>query len=263
MKSMYQEERLLAILTYLKEHKRITVEDICTILEVSRDTARRDLVRLEEEGRIIRTRGGALLPAEHQIVKDYNYRLQVVSSEKQVIGEKAATFIKEGDAVILDASTTVQACAEQIENTECTIITNSINSAEILSKHPLVSIHLLGGELHKKHRYLFGSQAIEKLSQYNANKAFIGAVGISEMGLTSAHEEDGMLKKKMIQQAKQVIVLADHTKFGVNGFFNYGSLQDIDVLITDQMPSSEFLELLQENSVELVIAGTGEEVEND
>lgn len=260
---MYQEERLVAILRYLKEYKRITVEDICSELEVSRDTARRDLVRLEEEGRIIRTRGGALLPTEHQMVMDYNHRLKAVSSEKQIIGGKAATFLKTGDAIILDASTTVQACAEHVENMECTFITNSINSAEILSKHPLASIHLVGGELHKKHRYLFGSQAIEKMAQYSVDKAFIGAVGISEMGLTSAHEEDGMLKKKMMQQARQVIVLADHTKFGVKGFFQFGSFTDIDVLITDRLPSEDIMQLLQENGVELVIAGKGEEEEND
>jgi DeoR/GlpR family transcriptional regulator of sugar metabolism len=194
---------------------------------------------------------------------DYNHRLKVVSREKQVIGKKAATFLKAEDDIILDASTTVQACAEHVENMECTIITNSINSAEILSKHPLVSIHLVGGEFHKKHRYLFGSQAIEKMGKYSVDKAFIGAVGISESGLTSAHEEDGMLKKKMIQQAKQVIVLADHTKFGVNGFFQFGNFTDIDVLITDCMPSSDFIQLLQENGVELVIASEGEDEEND
>jgi len=256
---MYQEERLVSIYNYLKKHKRISVEDICTLLDVSRDTARRDLVRLEEEGQIIRTRGGALLPTEHQMVLDYNHRLKVVSKEKQVIGKKAASYTHPGDRLILDASTTVQACADHMENIECTIITNSINSAEILSKHRSISIHLIGGELQKEHRFLFGAQAFEKLSQYFVDRVFIGIVGVSMTGFTSANEDDGMLKKKMTQQAKEVIVLADHTKFGNHGFFQFADFKDIDVLITDRVPNKDFVRLLNESNVELVIACEGED----
>ncbi|WP_435541451.1 DUF977 family protein, partial [Bacillus paralicheniformis] len=83
---MYQEERLISIIDYLKEHKRISVEQICSLFGVSRDTARRDLVKLQEQGAIIRTRGGAILPTVHDEVKDYSGRLGMVSEEKSMIG---------------------------------------------------------------------------------------------------------------------------------------------------------------------------------
>lgn len=255
---MYQEERLVAVIEYLKENKRISVEQICTLFDVSKDTARRDLVKLEEGNAIVRTRGGALLPSIHHEIKNYSSRLKTVSEEKNVIGKKAASLIYPGDRVILDASTTVQSCAEQIRNIDCTVITNSINQAEVLSANAKTNIQLLGGTLEKDHRYLHGSSVIEKLSEYHVDKAFIGVVGISENGLTIAHEEDGLVKRKMVKQAKQVIVLADHTKLGVTDFFNYASLADVDLLITDEIPPKAFRDLLIKNSVELLTADQDE-----
>ncbi|MGQ8885354.1 DeoR/GlpR family DNA-binding transcription regulator, partial [Bacillus paralicheniformis] len=208
---MYQEERLISIIDYLKERKRISVEQICSLFGVSRDTARRDLVKLQEQGAIIRTRGGAILPTVHDEVKDYSGRLGMVSEEKSMIGKAAASLIREGDRMILDASTTVQSCAEHLPDVNCTIITNSINLAEVLSSRKGADIHLLGGKLQKEHRFLYGASVIEKLSCYHVDKALIGVVGVSEHGLTIAHEEDGMVKRKIISQAKQVIALADHS----------------------------------------------------
>ena len=232
---MYQEERLISIIDYLKEHKRISVDQICSLLHVSRDTARRDLVKLKERGAIIRTRGGAILPTNHDEIKDYSGRLNIVSEEKNMIGKAAASLIREGDHVIFDASTTVQACAEHLPDMNCTIITNSINQAEVLSSRKGVDIHLLGGKLQKEHRFLYGASVIEKLSSYHVDKALIGVVGVSEHGLTIAHEEDGMVKRKIISQAEQVIALADHSKIGRTDFFQDAELGDIELLITDRL----------------------------
>ncbi|ATH93514.1 DeoR faimly transcriptional regulator [Bacillus glycinifermentans] len=251
---MYQEERLISIIDYLKEHKRISVDQICSLLHVSRDTARRDLVKLKERGAIIRTRGGAILPTNHDEIKDYSGRLNIVSEEKNMIGKAAASLIREGDHVIFDASTTVQACAEHLPDMNCTIITNSINQAEVLSSRKGVDIHLLGGKLQKEHRFLYGASVIEKLSSYHVDKALIGVVGVSEHGLTIAHEEDGMVKRKIISQAEQVIALADHSKIGRTDFFQYAELSDIDLLITDRLPDKEFQRLLDQHGVELLVA---------
>ncbi|WP_163527894.1 DeoR/GlpR family DNA-binding transcription regulator [Halobacillus ihumii] len=250
---MYQEERLIEILTYLRNEKRISVEKICELFDVSRDTARRDLVKLEEQQAILRTRGGAIPPSIHNKIKDYSNRLRTDSGEKFHIGRKAASLIRNGDKVILDASTTVQSCADQMKEIDCTVITNSINQAEILSNKANVTIHLLGGQLHKEHRFLYGTSVIDRLSKYYVDHAFIGVVGISEHGLTIAHEEDGMVKRKMLEQAKQVTVLADHTKIGITDFYQYASLEDIDLLITDRTPSTEFQKLLSTHQVELVV----------
>lgn len=251
---MYQEERLIAIIDYLEEHERVSAAVICDLFSVSKDTARRDLVRLEEENRIIRTRGGAILPSRHDYVGDYQQRLQTVSTEKKNIGRIAASLVYHEDKVILDASTTVQACAECISDQFCTVITNSTHQAAILSLKPNVRIHILGGELHKEHQFLHGESVTDKLSEYFTDTAFLGVVGISENGLTIAHEEDGMVKRSMIKQAKRRIALADHSKIGVTSYYKFAELFEMDVLITDRPPSSAFQKLLSQNGVELIVS---------
>ncbi|REJ09850.1 DeoR/GlpR family DNA-binding transcription regulator [Halobacillus trueperi] len=250
---MYQEERLIGILQFLKENRRISIDQMCEMFDISRDTARRDLVKLEERKAIVRTRGGAILPRAHTTIQNYSHRLKTVSFEKQQIGSKAASFIRPGEKIILDTSTTVQACANQIRPMDITVITNSIHQAEILSNVENVSIQLLGGFLQKEHQFLYGASVIERLKSYHVDQAFIGVVGISASGLSIAHEEDGMVKRNMIKQAEQVIVLADHTKFGVTEFFTFAELEDVDVIITDQLPDEEFQQKLQDHHVDLIV----------
>ncbi|KZZ83081.1 MULTISPECIES: DeoR/GlpR family DNA-binding transcription regulator [Bacillaceae] len=255
---MYQEERLEAIIDYLRTEKRISIEQICSIYQVSRDTARRDLVKLEEIKAVIRTRGGAILPSAHHKIRDYTNRLKHVSAEKERIGKKAASLILSGDRVILDSSTTVQACAESLSEEDCTVITNSIHQAGILAGKRGIQIHLLGGELQKEHGFLYGSAVLDKLANYHVEKAFIGLVGISEHGLTIAHEEDGMVKRRMLKQAEQVIILADHSKMEITDFFKFADLSEIDIVITDREPSENMMTVLEKNHVELLIADTEE-----
>ncbi len=251
---LYQEERMLAILDYLKKNERISVDRICELFHVSRDTARRDLVKLEEEGAVTRTRGGAILPQLRHEIQSYHDRLKVVSKEKQRIGKTAAGYVNSGDIIILDASTTVQSCAEFLIEKQATVITNSIHQADILSNGERLEISLLGGKLEKDHRFLYGSAVVEKVASYNADIAFIGVVGISDQGLTIAHEEDGMVKRKMIQQSKYVIALADNSKFYRSEFFTFAQLDDIDLIITDRMPDQNVQEMLRLHEVKLVVA---------
>ncbi|MGP0575909.1 DeoR/GlpR family DNA-binding transcription regulator [Paenibacillus peoriae] len=251
---MYQEERMLKIVDYLQLHKRISVDDICEFFNVSRDTARRDLVKLEEHQKIIRTRGGAILPSlHHNPIGNYNERLLTLSAEKQAIGQLAANMIRNKDHIILDSSTTVQACAEKINMQECSVITNSINQADVLSGKDGVSIHLLGGRLQKEHRYVYGSSVIATLSHYFVDKAFIGVGGIASHGLSVIHEEDGMLMHQMMKQADQVIVLADHTKFGKKFPYRFAGLSEVNTVITDRMPDAEMLEIFQHHDIEVIV----------
>lgn len=250
---MYQEERLMAIVERLKEQKRISVEEICQLFGVSRDTARRDLVSLEEQGTIIRTRGGALLPQFHEQIKPYNQRLETFSEEKRKIGQVGASLIRSGDYILLDASTTVQACAEAI-TTSCTVVTNSIHQATLLASNPSsIHVHLLGGILEKEHFFLYGPSVKESLSHFFVDRAFLGVVGISEHGFTVAHEGDGAVMKEMIKQAKQVIILADASKFNQTSFYRFAGFEDIDLLITNEEPPNAIKEKLTDANVELMI----------
>lgn len=123
----------------------------------------------------------------------------------------------------------------------------------MLSGKDGVSIHLLGGRLQKEHRYVYGSSVIATLSHYFVDKAFIGIGGISAHGLSLIHEEDGMLKHQMMKQADQVIILADHSKFGINFPYRFADLSEVNIVITDRLPEPAMLEILQHYDVEVVV----------
>jgi DeoR family transcriptional regulator, carbon catabolite repression regulator len=253
---MYQEERLAAIMRHLEQHRRISVQEIVEHFGVSRDTARRDIVKLEERGAILRTRGGAILPTLSK--KDYSYqeRLQMDVSGKRKIGEAAARLMKDGDYLLMDASTTVQFAAECMKTTGHVVITNSFETAALLAGRPGIQVKQLGGDVHAEGRYVYGSRAVEMLADYHVDKLLVGACGITASGLVSTSEEHGFLIKEMMKRADQVIVLADHSKFGRSMLYRIADLGRIDLIVTDRAPEQEIAEALRVHEVELIVTGS-------
>ncbi|MFB4165821.1 DeoR/GlpR family DNA-binding transcription regulator [Alteribacillus sp. JSM 102045] len=251
---MYQEERMEAIVHHLKNHQRISIQDMCHKFNVSRDTARRDVVKLTEQGLVIRTHGGVMLPRITESLKGYSERLERTAEEKKKIAKRAAELINPNEVIMLDASTTVQFTAESIKTNPLTVITNSIVNAESVSHHYDTEIYLLGGRLNTEHRFLYGPNTLDKLDQYYADKAFIGVIGIREDGFYYAHEEDAAVKKKMAERADKVYILADHSKFYKKHFYKGMGLDFTDVIITDIPPSEEIINMLNDNGIEIINA---------
>jgi DeoR/GlpR family transcriptional regulator of sugar metabolism len=253
LSKMFQEERLIAIMQHLRQKGRISVEDICELYQVSRDTARRDLVRLEEEKAIVRTRGGAILPTLTKEVPHYEERLRAEPSSKQAIGKLAATLIQDGDYLIMDASTTVRYAAEFMQTKRNVVVTNSIDIASTLAKKEEVSIHLLGGVFHGDQHSVYGARAVAMLADYQVDRLFVGTCGITVDGLSSPYEEEGYLTREMIRRSDQVVVLADHSKFGKRLFHRFAGFEDIDIIITDRMPSQDIVDVLHGSGVEILL----------
>ncbi|WNC17747.1 DeoR/GlpR family DNA-binding transcription regulator [Brevibacillus brevis] len=251
---MFQEERLAAILQYLQEHQRISVQDVVERFGVSRDTARRDIVKLEEQGQILRTRGGAILPTLTKKSYSYRERMQLGLPEKRSIAAVAAGLVKDGDYLMLDASTTVQLSIESLQTTGHVIITSSLAAASSLAGREGFQVKLLGGDVHPEDQYVYGSRAIDNLSDFHVDKLFIGACGITPSGLVSPTEESGYVIKEMMKRADQVIVLADQSKFGKSMLYRVAGLQQIDIIVTDQRPNPEMMEALLQHEVELLVA---------
>lgn len=254
---MYQEERLIGILEHLQESGRISADQICELFQVSRDTARRDLVRLEEEKKIVRTRGGAILPTLTKDAPFYSERLQTEPASKQAIGRKAASLVKDGDYVILEASTTVQSLADYWQTRNNVVVTNSIDIAGMLAGKNGVTVNLLGGVFHGNHRSVYGARTVAALADYHVDRLFIGAGGMTGDGLTIMYEEEGFLIREMMRRSDQVILLADHSKFGKRMFHRFAALSDIDMIITDRMPDPELADALGQNEVEIAVVKEG------
>ncbi|MCG6197450.1 DeoR/GlpR transcriptional regulator, partial [Anoxybacillus sp. LAT_38] len=118
--------------------------------------------------------------------------------------------MKDGDYLLMDASTTVQFAAECMKTTGHVVITNSFETAALLAGRPGIQVKQLGGDVHAEGRYVYGSRAVEMLADYHVDKLLVGACGITASGLVSTSEEHGFLIKEMMKRADQVIVLADH-----------------------------------------------------
>lgn len=256
MNNIFQEERLEKIMLHMMEHRRISVQEICDLFEVSRDTARRDVVKLVERDLVVRTQGGAILPSVPHYGNSYFERLNRESTVKKEIGRVAAALIDDDDFMILDTSTTVLYLTDSIRASNLNIVTNGIDIAACLSENDHCTIHLLPGKLNKIHRFVYGSSTVTKLSEYQVNKVFLGGGSITQQGLFTSDEEEAALKRQMILQSDQVILLADHLKFGRRMFAKVTSLEHLDVIVTDEPPSQDWMRILDENNVQVLVSTT-------
>ncbi|MFD0961038.1 DeoR/GlpR family DNA-binding transcription regulator [Paenibacillus chungangensis] len=251
---MFQEERLTLILQYLQEKQRIEVDEICGLLGISRDTARRDIIKLEQQGVIVRTRGGAILPPVSKVIPGYEQRMELDAPLKDSIGQLAATLIHDSDYLYVDASTTVRHTIKHMTSKNNCVVTNSLHTAEALTRKDDVHIHMLGGIMSNEHRFVYGPRAIQMLDDYRIEKAFLGACGIASDGLSTSFEDECYLIRHVIHMAEQVILVTDHSKFGKKLFHKVADLSDIDIIVTNQEPDKQLREHLHANEIDIMIA---------
>ncbi|PEJ59032.1 MULTISPECIES: DeoR/GlpR family DNA-binding transcription regulator [unclassified Bacillus (in: firmicutes)] len=248
---MYQEQRLTLILKYLDSNKEILLEEICEMLSVSKDTARRDLVKLEERGEIMRIKGGATLPTSNRELIDYKERDLTEGKEK--IAKRASSLIRENSDLLMDTSSTCALMSKFMFDKQVNVITNSIDIVDLLGEFDEINTFMLPGKFNRKNRNLVGPRTLETLNDYRVDQLFLGACGINAEGLTSPDEEEAFLKKKMISCARQVVLLADHSKFEKIFLHKVCNIKDIDVIITDKDPDEEFKRNIIENNIHLIV----------
>ena len=238
-------ERRMNIVKAVNLHKTATVAQIAEWLETSPATVRRDLTWLDEQGLIMRTRGGATAidyPSQtllRRFVPTYENRLNEYIEEKQAIGQCAAEHIHDGETIILDASSTNHYVLPYLaKKRDLTVITNSLYiSKELMTlneSNPTLTVICSGGTLFMRSYSFIGMIAEQALSQFYVDKAFIGLRGISlHHGLTSPFPEEIPVKRQMIKCAQQVFILADHTKFNLTFASLIAPLNIVHTLITD------------------------------
>ena len=251
---MNQEERLVRILNYLELYKTMNIKQMCEDFNISRDTARRDIVKLSQNKAVVRTYGGVSLASFHKKIDNYQERSQSDIEMKKLIGEKAANMIADNEMIYLDISTTVNFIAQSLQSKPVTIVTNSIDTAYVSAQTKDTTVHLLGGTLNKSSRHLTGYSTIENLKDYHFNKVFIGAAGVTESGLYYFFEEDIHFKRELIKHTDQVIVLADLSKYNQRQNYRALPLESIDTFITNEAPPNDLYKAMKECGVEVLVA---------
>ncbi len=255
-KPLIPAQRRERIQEYLAVHQIARIADLCALLDTSEATVRRDLEWLETEGTLERTHGGAIINQRLTSEPEYLQRVQKNPEEKRNIGALAAALIKEGDIVFINSGTTTTQVLHHIRaNASITVFTNNLNAALEIGEAGFQQ-HLLGGEYQPRSKSSAGRFAIENLRQIYADKAIIGVDGISlKHGCTVPTNAEAEVVRQMIERTKgQVIVVADHSKWGVVSNFQVASIDEVDRFITDDGIDSSAIESLTAHSVESLIA---------
>lgn len=255
---MFAEERKRQILELLAQEQSIKVPDLSALFNVSEVTVRRDLQELEDAGFLKRTHGGAVSNLTGfeptQAEKEDQYQ-----EEKVAIADVAVQLVREGDTVILDAGSTTLQIARHLRNKkDLTVLTNAINIAWEL-RTGTVEVVLLGGYLRQRTLSLVGPITENTLSGFHVDKLFLATNGLDlERGLTTPNLTEAQTKKAMIKSAKEVIVVADHSKFNRVAFSQICGLDRVSRLITDAGVPAGILNALKDLGIDVLIAGSSE-----
>ncbi|WP_062046978.1 DeoR/GlpR family DNA-binding transcription regulator [Bacillus sp. JCM 19034] len=235
-------ERHEKIIALVNERGSIRVTELSQHFQVTEETIRRDLERLEKEGKLRRSHGGAVSIKTNQVEAPYFEREIRNVKEKTEVAKAALTYVEEHDRIILDASTTAWYMAKLLPNIALTVVTNSLKVAMELAQHDKVTVISLGGMLLPRSLSFVGPMATDFLEQYHVNKAFLSCQGIHhERGISDSNELQAIVKRKMIEISDQTYLLADYSKFGIQAFARIGSLESVQIIITDHSTTDKQL----------------------
>jgi len=255
-KALIPAQRRKRIREFLEKHQIVRIADLGEMFETSEATIRRDLERLENQGVLERTHGGAILSQRINLEQDYAQRAQRSLDEKRKIGALAASMIENGDIVFVNSGTTTTEIIRHIPAIpNITVVTNNLIAALEVGAVDFELI-LLGGAFQPVSNSVGGRFAIGNLGHIYADKTFIGVDGISlKYGCTFPTSPEAEVVNRMMERTRgPIIAAADHTKWGVVSNFEVARIDQIDRLIIDERFDSNALDALAEQSIDVFIA---------
>jgi DeoR/GlpR family transcriptional regulator of sugar metabolism len=232
------------------------VADLSQRCQVTEETNRRDLEKLESSGQLKKTYGGAVLINGDSPEPPLQMRSTEKTEEKKAIAQVAAQFIESEDVIILDASTTALQIAKNLPPVEeLVVVTNAVEVALELANKAGVRVLCTGGILRGKSLSFVGPLAEQALHRYNINKAFISCQGVTaENGATDSNELEVKVKSEMIKVARESFLLVDNSKFGAAAFATIAPIKDFSRVVTDHKAPEEEIEKIKRMGVEVLIA---------
>jgi DeoR/GlpR family transcriptional regulator of sugar metabolism len=230
---MLREERLRIILKMLETDQRVSSVQLAEILNVSDDTIRRDLNELDENGLLKKVHGGAVpkSPSPYKLTE----RINISHEEKLVLGQKAQSFFKDGQVIILDnGSTNMEVARLMSPDLKATVFTTSIPIAQILCEHPNIELFLLGGKVFKDAQNTYGTEVVELLSKIRADIFLLGVCGMHhQIGVTMPDWGESVVKRKMVEVSQKVIALVTADKLNTAENYVVCPYSQIDVMLVD------------------------------
>ncbi|UCC87537.1 MAG: DeoR/GlpR transcriptional regulator [Anaerolineales bacterium] len=253
---LFLQERREQIIALLGRDSRVSVADLSQRFRLSQATIRSDLDALAAQGMLVRTHGGAIAADRTDSELSFAVRRRLYSVQKGRIGAAAAALVEDGEAIALDASTTALALADHIKGRhELTVITNGLMVSMALLGSPGITVLMPGGFLRRDSVSLVGHKGNEFIEQFNFQKGFFGAKGLTlEEGLSDVNSDEVIVKRELVAHARRIIAIVDSSKWGRVGFVSFASMEQVDCVITDEGAPPDMVAGLRESGVQVVIA---------
>lgn len=242
-------ERYEFIVQLVNERGSIRVSELSELCDVTEETIRRDLDRLEQAGRLRRSHGGAVSVKEQTEIP-YFEREVTFADEKRKIAQAAVERIAPGQRILLDASSSAWYMAAILPDIPLTVLTNSIKVATELASKEKIEVISTGGILAARSLSFVGPLAERSLDAYHVDTLFFSCKGVHlERGISESNEWQARIKQKMIGTADRVVLLADWSKFGVQALTQVAALGEVHEIVTDQRAEAGTMQRLRERGL--------------
>lgn len=263
MNNQLIEERRLRIVQIIQDKKKVSIAELSREIGVSEITIRRDLKDLSDKGIIHRVHGGAIVTKPNTIDLPVLERIQKENEQKESIGLAAAALIKDGDSVFIGSGSTTAYVARNLVNRKrLTVITNALNVGMEFSDPVGITVVVIGGMLRSSELSMIGHIADQALREVRVDKVIIGMTAISvDKGLSNDYLPEVMTDRAIFDMAQEVILVADHTKFGKVASGYVAPINRITTLITDHKTDLSYLDQIRNMGVNVIV--TQEDYKNE
>ena len=249
-------QRIAEIENYIYEHKTVSLDQLCQVFQVSKNTIRRDVEEIIKNPDIVKTYGGVMLNGQtKKMLVSFSERTISHQDAKKSIARRAASFVEDGDSIFIDSGTTTLYMLDYLQDRNITILTNNIEVIVRAMPYENLRVISLSGTLNRKTCSFTGNSAARVLSSYNVKKAFMAATGISpENGATNSSPEATCIKEMAVQKSAETYLLADAGKFRVVSLLTFCRTEDFTGIITDRLPDPDFCQYAREHQVRMIVA---------
>lgn len=252
-------ERRMEIFSLLQEKQSVEVQELANRFAVTTMTIRRDLSLFEKQGLITTSYGGAYLNKNSSVEPSFSIKSSQHLDKKQAIGKKAASYVQDGDTIVIDCGTTTMQLVKYLQGKRLTIITNSWPVANFLGDNPKIKLILAPGEYDAISAGTFGTATAEFFGRISADKVFIGTHGCSaERGATVPELSDAQMKRILLSSGREKFLMADSSKFGETYLAEHAKMEEFTHIITDSGLDRKKVEQLRKKCADVVIAGKRE-----
>jgi len=255
---MFAAERRRRIKEIMLEYKHVDVNTLCSLLDVSLATVRRDLDQLGEEGFLRKEHGGAILIENETDEVQLNLSEDVHLAEKRLVGQTAAAMVSEGDAIFIGAGSTCACFARYLPKLpKLIVVTNNLDVAAQTAYRPEISTVLLGGDLEVLDNRLStcGMYAHTNMENMFIDKAFLSAQGATvQAGYTVSSREQAVLNKVVMERASETVMLMDYTKFGKRALVPLAPLNRFARVVSNIQIEEKYKAYFSDNGIRLYTA---------